>query len=629
MQSSGIIVIKRSGRREKFDLNKIKSAIKRTGESIGVKFTESDWKELKPRIDSRLKHILTKEEVFVTEIDDVVADALLRSRFKDIATEYIATRSRKRIDRINDLGLSDLAVDLIKERYLLKDENGRPIETVSEMLTRVGKEIALAEPTKELRNKYGELFANMLTSLRFLPNSPCLASAGTKRRGTYVACFAYDIEDSLDSIFSTLKKTALTFQLGGGVGISVSNLRERGCPIETTNGHSSGPISFMHLFDTMVESVKSGGFRRGALMVLMDYTHPDIEQFISCKREPNVLTNMNISVKVDEKFINAVKENKNIKLRSPRTGRITKTLPANQILEMIAMNMWETGEPGVLFEDNMNKDNPTPHLGLLKLVNPCSESVLYSNEVCALGSINLVRHMINGSLDWDMLAETTRLAVRFLDDMIEVSHYPDKDVVKAVKRTRKIGLGVMGFADMLILMGIKYSSKKAIAMADRVMSFINDIAIQESIELGKEKGLYEGWKDGSPKRRNAIVTTQAPTGSLSLICGVSSGIEPNFARQYSRLIGDRLVTVKHPLADRREFETTYDIPPEHHLEILAAFQRHIENSVSKTINVPEHITVDEIKELIIKAHELGCKGITIFRQNCKRDPLIRCEECKI
>jgi len=275
------------------------------------------------------------------------------------------------------LGLSDLAVDLIKERYLLKDENGRPIETISEMLTRVGKAIALAEPTKELRNKYGELFANMLTSLRFLPNSPCLASAGTKRRGTYVACFAYDIEDSLDSIFSTLKKTALTFQLGGGVGISVSNLRERGCPIETTNGHSSGPISFMHLFDTMVESVKSGGFRRGALMVLMDYTHPDIEQFISCKREPNVLTNMNISVKVDEKFINAVKENKNIKLRSPRTGRITKTLPANQILEMIAMNMWETGEPGVLFEDNMNKDNPTPHLGLLKLVNPCSESVLY------------------------------------------------------------------------------------------------------------------------------------------------------------------------------------------------------------------------------------------------------------
>lgn len=623
-------VIKKLGHRETYDINKIKDALQRTAESINEKLTNSDWKELKPRILSRLDPIMDgKEEIYFWEIDDVIIDALLRSRFKEIAKEYIQTRSRIKKDKLNDLGLSPLAMWLLKERYLRKDDNKEPIETAKEMMCRVATAVASVEKTQILKNEYTKKFSDILCNLEFLPNSPCLVSSGTNRKGTWLACFAGIPRDSLDSIFDVLKTAAKIFQMGGGFGFSVSDLREKGCAIKTSNGVSSGPIEFLKLFNVMVETVKAGGFRRGALMTIMDYNKPDIEEFIHCKRETDELNNMNLSVLLNDDFIDAIEKNELIPLISPKDKIAVGSIPASLLLEIIATNIWETGEPGCLFYNRMNEDNPTPHLGEIRVTNPCSESSLLNMEACDLGSINLMKHIEDGEINWDKLAETTKLGIRFLDNMIDGSPYPTKTIENAVKKTRKVGLGIMGFADVLISLKIKYSSKEAIEMAGKIMSFINDVADQYSTELGKEKGLYLAYEDGYRKRRNSIVTTIAPTGSLSLICGVSSGVEPNFAKEYSRLIDNREVKVIHPMKDSPYFQMTYDIEPEQHLRILSEFQKYVENSISKTCNVPESTTVKEIKDLILMAHDLGCKGITIFRNGCSRESLIKCEDCKI
>ena len=624
-------VIKKLGYRQEFDIDKIKIALKKSSKSIGQKFLNSDWKELKPRIESRLEPIMKgREEIFFWEIDEVVIDSLLRSRFNELTKNYIKTRSDIIKDKLNDMGLSPHAMFIMKERYLRKDENGEVIETAKELMCRVASAVASAEPNG-LREHYTDLYSQMLLNRDFLPNSPCLVSAGTKHKGTYAACFAFGMEDSLEDILDTVKKTAKTFQLGGGVGVSIAKLREKGSKIDTTNGYSSGSVEFLNLFDVMCTTIKTGGFRRGALMCLTEYNHPDIEWFIHCKRDTSRLNNMNISVLVDDKFFEAIEQDKNIPLISPKTGEKVDEISANLLLENIATNIWETGEPGILFYDEMNKHNPTPHLGDIRLTNPCSESNLLHNEACVLGSINLVNHMLEDKtdIDWDRLAETTKLCTRFLDDMIDASPYPTPEIDKMVKSTRKIGVGIMGFADILIHMGIKYSSKDAIKIASKLMSFINDVADQESKALGEEKGLYGEYKQGYRKRRNAITTVLAPTGTLSLIAGVSPGIEPNFYKEYSRIIDNQIIRIINPLKDSPYFESSTEITPEQHLKMLAEFQKYTENSVSKTINAPEDTTVNEIKDLILKAHKMGCKGVTIFRENCKRDSLIKCEECKI
>ena len=994
-------VIKKLGYRAPYDISKIKIALQKTAKDIDSKFTSSDWKELKPRILGRLEPIMKdREEIYFWEIDDVVIETLLRSRFNDITREYIQSKSTTIKDKLNDLGLSPHAMFILKERYLKKDSSGEPIETAKEMMCRVASAIASVEKNG-VREKYTELFTKMLVNRDFLPNSPTLVSAGTKRKGTYSACFAYQINDSLDDIMNIVHLTAKTFQLGGGVGISIAKLREKGCPIETTNGFSSGSVEFLNLFDVMCSTIKTGGFRRGALMCLTEYNHPDIEWFIHCKKDTSKLNNMNISVMVNNDFIDAVKNDKDIDLISPKSGKIVDNISANLLLEHMATNIWETGEPGILFYNRINKDNPTPHLGDIRVVNPClsgdtliatangsyeqiknligkeidvysydgnkivkstarnirktrentdvykitftdnstlkctgdhpimlrngdyklsmnltpsdsimpfsryqynarkhgkywgimrnngkwiqehnlicdldydsfndvvhhknfngldnskenlqvmtisehqtlhkvnmlgdnnpmrdkwwnkipeeekeeyrkkmsklvsgknnpnykgimdlpkpekfiyrvclqcphcgkdifirpssdvkgycsiscynkdtktgkyrytledilnaginfikefkklpvcniwdryarsnpenipsresirvrlggfknfrealggnhvvtsveyigkedvydmtvdnyhnfavitnpndkterkgmpkhsgvivhncAESTLISGEACNLGSVNLVNHMTEDmlGLDWDKFAETIKLSIRFLDNMIDASPYPSKSVEKAVKATRKVGLGVMGFADMLIHMGIRYSSKEGVDMVGKVISFLTDVASQESKALGEEKGLYNEYKDGYRKRRNAIVSIQAPTGTLSLIAGVSPGIEPNFYSEYSRMIDNKIIHVTHPLSNREVFETAHKITPMQHLLMLAEVQKYIENSCSKTINAPEETTVSEIKELIMKAHELNCKGVTIFRNNCSREALIRCEDCKV
>jgi ribonucleoside-diphosphate reductase alpha chain len=628
-------VIKKSGLRQPYDITKVKIALQKTAKSINEEFKEADWKEIKPRILARLESVIEgREEIFFWEIDDAVIDSLLRSRFKEIAREYIQSRSRTRQDKLNDVGINPVAFSVIKERYLRKDAEGKPLETVKEMFYRVATEMARVEKDKKLRYEYTDKFSKILCNLDFLPNSPCLVSAGAKHKGTYLACYAYGIEDSLEDIMAVVYKTAKTFQLGGGVGVSIAKLREQGAKIETTNGFSSGSVEFLKLFDTMCTVIKTGGFRRGALMCLNEYDHPDIEWFIRCKKDTKVLNNMNISVLTNDKFFDAIKKGELIDLISRKTKQPLMKMDANLLLEMMANNIWEHGEPGILFYDRMNKDNPTPHLGDIRLTNPCSESNLRNNEACCLGSINLVNHMNEDKtdMDWDKLAITTKLAVRFLDNMLSASPYPSEEVSKETLSTRKIGLGVMGYADTLIYLKVKYSSKEAINWAGKIMSFINDVAIQESIDLGVEKGVYPECKPKYPQRRNAIVTVQAPTGTLSMIAGVSSGIEPNFYKSYTRPItGIGEVTITHPLRESPYFEIATDITPEQHLNILAEFQKNIENSVSKTLNVPETITVKEIKDLIVKAHDMDVKGITILRERSNREPLMKvnCEECKI
>jgi len=614
-------------------VEKIKIALQKTAKSINEEFKEADWKEFKPRVLARLEPVMeNREEIFFWEIDDAVIDSLLRSRFKEIAKEYIQSRSRIRKDKLNDLGLSPVAMQLLKERYLKKDDKEEPIETAKEMMCRIATAISSVEKQQKLKEEYSEKFTNMLCNLEFLPNSPCIFNAGTGRRGTLAACFGYTIEDSLDSIFETLKLSAKTFQMGGGVGINISKLREAGCSIKSSHGTSSGPIAFLYLFDTMVETVKSGGARRGAMLSMMHYTHPDIEKFIDCKNQTNQLNNMNVSVLLDDKFIKAVDKDELIVLKSPKTGKEINAIPARQLLESIAIHIYNTGEPGVLFDENINKDNPTPHLGPLDVINPCGESPMRGTpgESCNLGSINLTKFVRDKDVDWDRLSEITKLAVRFLDNMIDASAYPSKIVEQSVKDTRKIGLGIMGFADLLIMMDIKYSSKQAIEMAGKITSFISDVASQYSTELGKEKGTYLAYKEGYKNRRNSVCCIVAPTGTLSLLAGCSSGIEPNFSKEYTRILGNEIVKIAHPLKDNSSFEMTYDVPVEQHLAIQAEVQKNIEGAISKTINAPENITVREIKELIIKAHKLGIKGFTLFRQNCSREALIKgCTECQI
>ena len=621
-------VIKRDGRTEEFNSDKIKTAITKTAVEIKEKFGDDEWNELKPILANELEKLAEKEIVSIGEIDDIVMETLIYSSFKNIAIAYIKYRKTKVYNNVNDMGLGKVSMQLLGDRYLETDEERSIVETPKEMMLRISTAIASVEKGTDLKIKYKDEFFKMLCNMEFLPNSPCMVSAGSKRKGTLLACFAYNIPDSMDGMFDTYKLIANTFKMGGGVGISIADVRESGAYIKTTKGFSSGPVKLvLPVVDSVTEGIKQGSFRRGALMCVLSDYHPDLESFIDAKYDTSKLNNMNMSIMVCNKFMNAVKKGGELELTSPATGKLVKKVSASYIFDKIATRMWETGEPGILFKDRINKDNPTPHLGELKLVNPCAESVLYDREACDLGSINLVRHIVDKKFDWDKFAHTIKLGLRFLDNILDKSAYPDPSVKSAVLRTRKVGLGIMGFADALIMMDIKYSSAEAVKFVDKLMSFMRKVAEQESAKLGHEKGLYDGYKDGCPKRRNAIVLTLAPTGSIALIAGVSSGIEPNFNKSYSRTFypENETVTIEHPLKDNPVFETTYDITPEQHVKILSAFQKHVDNACSKTINCPEETSIEDIKKLIFLAWESGVKGLTIFRKNCRRKALIKCD----
>ncbi len=572
------------------------------------------------------------------------------------------------------LKLTENALKVLKARYLLKDQKGRVIETPEGMFKRVASHVASTEALYgEDVDYWTEQFFEIMTSLRFLPNSPTLMNAG-KELGQLAACFVLPVDDSMKGIFDTLKNAALILQSGGGTGFSFSRLRPKADIVKSTGGIASGPVSFMKIYNTATEVIKQGGARRGANMGILRVDHPDILDFIRVKRQSRELENFNISVAITDAFMRALKRDTHYKLINPRTGKVVGKLRARDVFYEIVKSAWETGDPGVVFIDRINRANPTPHIGQIESTNPCGEQPLLPYEACVLGSLNLSKYVRNtiidntGSpfIDFDALRKDIFIAVRFLDDCIDANKYPLREIERMHKGNRKIGLGVMGWADMLVLMGIPYNSTEAFKLARKIMKFIQRASKEASVELARQRGVFPNYKGsvydlkGGPELRNATTTTIAPTGTLSLIADCSSGIEPLFALAYKRIILDSEFTEINKyffqLAKKRGFYnkrleravvsrgnlkglkgvpedikalfiTAHEIPPEDHIEMQASFQKYTDNAVSKTINMPEEATPDDVAKAFLLAYEKGCKGVTIFRYGAKkRGTLLKIKE---
>jgi len=565
--------------------------------------------------------------------------------------------------------LTKNAIMVLEKRYLLKDREGKIIETPDEMFRRVAKNIAEAD------RRYGgdvkkaeEDFYKLMSNLDFIPNSPTMMNAGTSIQ-QLSACFVLPIEDSMEGIFDSIKNTALIHQSGGGTGFSFSRIRPKGDLVHSTGGVASGPISFMKVFNASTDVIKQGGRRRGANMGILRVDHPDIMEFITAKADQKELTNFNISVAATDVFMKAVKNKGKYSLISPRTGKPVKEMDAEEVFNRIVEMAWKNGEPGIVFLDKINESNPTPHVGEIESTNPCGEQPLLPYESCNLGSINLSRMVKDGKIDFDKLRDVTWKSVHFLDNVVDMNKYPLDKIAEMTKGNRKIGLGVMGFADMLIQMGIPYNSEEGLDIARKVMSFIQQEGRKASIELGKKRGSFPNFKgsvwDGKYEAiRNATVTTIAPTGSISIISGCSSGIEPLFAITFIRNIldkDDRLVEVNPyfekiakergfysdelmkkiaankgsvqgikevPEDVQRIFTTALDITPEWHIKMQAAFQEYTDNATSKTVNFREEATKEDVRKVYMLAYELGCKGVTVYRYGSREDQVLTTGEKK-
>ena len=605
--------------------------------------------------------------------------------------------------------LTDNALTVLKARYLLRDEQGQILETPEELFRRVARAIASAEKFYgEPPENWEKKFYDAMRNLQFLPNTPALINAG-KDIGQLAACFVLPVDDSMKSIFDSLKNAALILQSGGGTGFSFSHLRPRSDIVKSTGGIASGPVSFMRIYNTATEVIKQGGARRGANMGILRIDHPDILEFIKIKRHAEELSNFNISVAVTDAFMHALKNNSDYALINPRSKRTMGNLKAADVFKEIVESAWETGDPGIVFIDRINKDNPTPHIGEIESTNPCGEQPLLPYEACILGSINLskivkpdTRFKIQDSskknestlsaqnaeyrtqinplsppfvkggmggflyeIDWELLASLAHIAVRFLDNAIDVNKYPLPEVEKMHKGNRKIGLGVMGWADMLIKLGVRYNSPKAFKLARNIMSFIREHARSASAELAKQRGVFPNFKGSiydTPEiiakggLRNATATTIAPTGTLSIIAGCSSGIEPLFAVAYKKLVLETELYEIHPLFlqiakeqgfyspeliekigskgglrgfkeipsyVKRLFITAHEISPKDHIGMQAAFQEFTDNAVSKTINLKHRAKREDVANAFTLAYEKGCKGITVFRYGSKPGTLVK------
>ena len=503
-------------------------------------------------------------------------------------------------------------------------------------------------------------FLRMMHSLEFLPNSPTLMNAGTAL-GQLSACFVLPVEDSIDGIFESLKNMARIHQTGGGTGFDFSGLRPAGDLVSTTKGSASGAVSFMSIFNQATGVIVQGGRRRGANMGILRCDHPDIEDFIEAKIQEGSFSNFNLSVGVTDRFMEAVQKNEGFDLVNPRTKENVKTIKARALFDLMVYSSWRSGDPGIVFLDEINRHNPTPLLGRLEATNPCGEIPLLPYESCNLASIDLSKFVKNGTMDWENLEETIRWGVRFLDNVIEVNKYPLVQIQEMASGNRKIGLGVMGFADMLIRMGIPYTSDEAVKTASSIMKFFHRASLKASRDLAEERGVFPNYKQSifaekNDRLRNATVNTVAPTGTISIIAGCSSGIEPLFALSYVRnvLSGTRFFET-HPMFEmelrrrglyskelmaevgrvgslrevesipedlKKVFITSFDVSAEIHLRIQAAFQEHTDNSVSKTINLPADATVEDVRNIFMMAHGLKCKGITVYRYGTKRGQVL-------
>ncbi len=566
---------------------------------------------------------------------------------------------------------------VLEARYLRKNEHGNLVESPDEMFWRVARHVATADlgyHTPDRVEDTARGFFEIMRRLEFLPNSPTLVNAG-QEQAQLSACFVLPVEDSLDSIFEGIKNMALIHKSGGGTGFSFSRIRPKGDRVRTTQGVASGPVSFLRVFDAATDAVKQGGARRGANMGILRIDHPDILEFIDAKSNGSDLRNFNLSVAITDDFMEALKLGVDYPLVHPGTREPRGHLNAGSVFRKICQRAWETGDPGVVFLDTINRDNPTPDLGKIEGTNPCGEQPLLPFEACNLGSINLARmtsnHGEGNLIDYRRIAQTARRAVHFLDNVIDVNHYPMLQIAAVTRGNRKVGLGVMGWADLLIQLGIPYASEQALTLADTVMGFIRRVAHRASAELAAARGAYPNFsrrsagsaKDGAP-RRNATVTTVAPTGTISIIAGCSSGIEPLYALSYSRkhvLEGAELNEI-HPgllkeldargLADsafcseivrrgtigeieglpgelRELYRTALEIPPEWHVRMQAAFQKHSDNAVSKTVNLPFESKPEDVESVYRLAHKLGCKGITVYRNHCRESQVLNigCAAC--
>lgn len=673
-------VIKRTGEKVQFDAQRIVNAIYSAFSEIYTKNEEEQnnehARELSNIVVNELRN-LKKDELGVEEIQDIVEMVLMKSD-PNVAKAYILYRSKHAQMRAlraslgiptDELKIPINSLTVLAARYLLKNDEGKIIETPKQLFERVSNAISSVEKNygksdDEVR-RIADEFYDYMSKFLFMPNSPTLMNAGTKN-GQLSACFVLPVGDSIPEIFDAIKFAALIHQSGGGTGFAFSRIRPTNDIVRSTHGVASGPISFMKVFDAATEEVKQGGKRRGANMGVLRVDHPNVLDFIVSKENEGVLRNFNISVAITDEFMRALKAGRDYPLINPRNGEVTARLNAKAVWNLIVTMAWKTGDPGVVFIDRMNSSysNPVPSYGPIESTNPCGEQPLYPYDSCNLASINLSKMLKKKNshyeVDWELLKKTVRSATRFLDDVIDANAYPLPQIEKVTKSIRRIGLGVMGWADMLIRLGIRYDSNEALMLAEQVMSFITENARKMSMELAEERGPFPEFNNsiwarlGYKPLRNSTVTTIAPTGTISIISGgASQGIEPIFSVVYLRNVheslGTNLIEVDNEFEEyaleynfysdellqkiagrasiqdveeipeevRKLFVTAYDVAPEWHVKMQAAFQKYVDNAVSKTINLPNWATPQDIEKVYTMAYELNCKGITVYRDASK------------
>jgi len=660
---------RKTSRGKPIDQDKVAGAVFAAAESMGITDREV-LERFSSQVIQRLEpaHPLPGMEKFVSphpkypvsssQLQAIVSEVLTADEFSPQASSQV----------VSGIELSDNSLRVLKKRYLKRNEEGEVIETPQELFHRVAKHIASAEllynPDANTSSTE-ELFYQPMANLEFLPNSPTLMNAG-RELGQLSACFVIPIDDSMESIFEAVRYTALIHKSGGGTGFSFSRLRPEKDRVGSTGGIASGPLSFMRVFDITTDVIKQGGMRRGANMAILNVDHPDILKFITAKEDPEVLTNFNLSVAATDSFMESVEKGTDYSLINPRTGKAAGKLNARKVFDKIVNMAWRTGDPGIVFMDEINRNNPTPKLGKIESTNPCGEQPLLPFESCNLGSINLsklvARQNNHPEIDYAKLSQIVKLGVRFLDDVIDVNRFPLPEIDERTKATRKIGLGVMGFADMLIQLNIPYNSEQALGVAEEIAHFISNEANTASAELAKERGVFPTFEGsiydvpGGPRFRNASRTTIAPTGSLSIIANCSSGIEPIFALSYMRHIldgeefvevnpyfeqaarkgnfystelmsklagGEKLQNIEGiPEEVKRLFASAYDISAEWHVRMQAAFQKFTDSAVSKTVNFPYEATPEDIAKVYMLAYHEGLKGITIYRDRSRESQVL-------
>jgi ribonucleoside-diphosphate reductase alpha chain len=663
---------KRDGRVANFSADRIKDAVHKAFLAVELGDGEKAL-NVTNEVVKRLEEKFKKKTPSVEDVQDTVVTVLKERGYEKVAQAYQDFRSKK--EELRNLReilgiepkLTVNALEVLKARYLLRDEQENITETPTLLFKRVAKAIAKVDKTFGDNPQTSEkTFYQMMAKLEFLPNTPTLFNAGTDI-GQLSACFVLPVHDSLQDIFNTVKNMALIEQTGGGVGFNFSELRPKGDLVRSTKGVASGPVSFMRVFDTSTEVIKAGGKRRGAMMGILRVDHPDVLEFIVAKQNPMMLSNFNVSVAVTDEFMAAVASDKEYWLINPRNGEKVKQLKARDVWGLMARSAWASGDPGVVFIDEINRHNPTPEVGRIESTNPCGEQPLLPYESCNLGSINLSRMVEEGKINWEKLRVTTRNASHFLDNVVDANLYPLKEIAAITRSNRKIGLGVMGFADMLIMLSVPYDSEEALRLGEQVMRFIKDEAHKKSREIGEARGSFPNfeksvWKERYDAFRNATVTTVAPTGTISIIAGCSSGIEPLFAVSFMRNVlgGARLFetnslfeetakargfyhaklleeiarsgsvqkTVGVPGDVKRLFVTALDIDPVWHVKMQAAFQKFTDNAVSKTVNLPNEAKVEDVRQIYDLAWKLRCKGVTAFRYGSKPEQVLYIGEVK-